>query len=53
MDEKHAETTQRTEFDFYLPGMPAMSETPGRVERFLTKLFRRGGTLRRVVGRKF
>ncbi|WP_251343026.1 hypothetical protein [Haloplanus halophilus] len=27
----------------YLPGMPRLSNTPGRVERFLTRLFRRRG----------
>lgn len=27
----------------YLPGMPQLSAEPGRVERFLTTLFRRRG----------
>jgi hypothetical protein len=35
----------------YLPGMPSLSTTPGPVERFLTRLFRRRGGLR-VVRRR-
>lgn len=39
------------EFVNYMPGMPTLSRTPGRVERFLTGLVRRRrvGALR--VGR--
>lgn len=33
----------------YMPGMPTLSAEPGRVERFLTRLFRRRGALRPVV----
>lgn len=32
----------------YMPGMPRLSSEPGRVERFLTRLFRRRGPLRPV-----
>lgn len=35
----------------YLPGMPVLSTDPGRVERFLTNLFRRRGEVRMVVRR--
>lgn len=40
----------RTEDDFvnYMPGMPKLSSEPGRVERFVTRLFRRRGPLRAV-----
>lgn len=42
------------QFDFvnYLPGMPRISTSPGRVERFLTRLFRRRGGLRVVLRRR-
>jgi len=33
---------ERTDADYYLPGVSG-SETPGPVERFLTRLFRRRG----------
>ena len=32
----------------YLPGMPRLSTSPGRLERFLARLFRRRGGLRVV-----
>lgn len=32
----------------YLPGMPRLSTTPGRFERFVKNLFRRRGGLRVV-----
>jgi len=34
------------EFVNYMPGMPKLSNEPGRIERFLTRLFRRRGQLR-------
>jgi hypothetical protein len=40
------------EFDYYLPGMPTPSTSPGRVERFLKRLFRRRGGLRPVLRRR-
>lgn len=33
-------------FQNYLPGMPRVSSEPGRVERFLKRLFRQRGTYR-------
>lgn len=38
-------TAARDQHDFenYLPGMPQPSNDPGRVEQFLTTLFRRRG----------
>ncbi len=33
----------------YMPGMPTLSNEPGRIERFLATLFRRRGPLRPVV----
>lgn len=33
----------------YMPGMPTLSAEPGRIERFLTTLFRRRGALRPVA----
>jgi len=44
-DEQH-------DFVNYLPGMPRLSGSPGRVERFLTRLFRRRGGLRVVRRRR-
>ena len=35
--------------DVYLPAMPSLSATRGRVERFVTNLFRRRGELRKIV----
>ncbi len=43
MTEKQDETTEQSDFDYYMPGMPSLSTTPGRVERFLTNLVRRRG----------
>lgn len=43
-------STEPTDFVNYLPGMPPLSTTPGRVERFLTQLFRRRGGVRGVRG---
>jgi hypothetical protein len=34
---------EQSEFENYLPGMPNPSASPGPVERFLTRLFRRRG----------
>lgn len=47
-------STEPTDFVNYLPGMPPLSTAPGRVERFLTRLFRRRGGVRgvRVVRRR-
>ncbi|WP_170938283.1 MULTISPECIES: hypothetical protein [unclassified Halorubrum] len=36
------------EFVNYMPGMPKLSSEPGRIERFVTRLFRRRGPLRAV-----
>ena len=36
------------EFVNYMPGMPRLSSEPGRIETFLTRLFRRRGPLRLV-----
>lgn len=33
-------------FENYLPGMPRMSTGPGRVERYLSQLFRQRGSYR-------
>jgi len=38
--------------DYYLPGMPTPSTEPGRVERFVRRLFRRRGGLRPVLRRR-
>lgn len=32
----------------YMPGMPRVSSEPGRIETFVTRLFRRRGPLRLV-----
>jgi hypothetical protein len=42
----------RTDFVNYMPGMPRLSTSPGRVERFLTRLFRRRGGRRVVLRRR-
>jgi hypothetical protein len=39
MSQKDADSTDS--FDYYLPGTAAPSSTPGRVERFLSRLFGR------------
>ena len=36
------------EFVNYMPGMPRLSSDPGRIETFVTRLFRRRGPLRLV-----
>jgi len=41
MEQNGDETTEQSEFEYYLPGMPSLSTAPGRVERFLTGLFAR------------
>jgi len=41
------------DFDNYLPGMPNPSSEPGRFERFVTRLLRRRGGLRRVVRSRY
>ncbi len=41
MAENQDETTQMSEFDYYIPGMPSVSAEPGRVEQFLSGLFAR------------
>ena len=38
---------------FYLPAGPDPSRVPGRVERILTRLFRRRGRLERVLVPKY
>jgi len=43
MAENRDESTEQSEFEYYLPGMPSLSAAPGHVERFVTKLFRRRG----------
>jgi len=40
---------EQADLAYYLPGTPTVSSKPGRVERFVRKLFRRRGTLRPVV----
>jgi hypothetical protein len=40
--------SREDEFVNYMPGMPTLSSEPGRVERFLARLFRRRGPLRPV-----
>lgn len=44
-------TADEPQFVNYLPGMPQLSREPGRIERFLTRLFRRRGGLRVVYRR--
>lgn len=46
-------TVETTRPENYLPAMPPLSITPGRVERFLTTLLRRRGGLRRVTRRDY
>lgn len=45
---KRRENQAEDDFVNYMPGMPKVSSEPGRVERFLTRLFRRRGPLRAV-----
>ncbi|SEH57131.1 hypothetical protein SAMN05192561_10841 [Halopenitus malekzadehii] len=45
-------TDGSVDFENYLPGSPQPSTEPGRLERFLTRLFRRRGGLRVVYRRK-
>ena len=52
MERRSTQTTEQNGSKIYLPGMPQLSTEPTRVERFLTRLFRRRGGLRRVVRRK-
>ena len=49
MEKRSMQTTDQNGFEPYLPGMAQLSAEPTRVERFLTRLFRRRGGLRRVV----
>jgi hypothetical protein len=49
MEKRSMQTTDQNGFKPYLPGMAQLSAEPTRVERFLTRLFRRRGGLRRVV----
>lgn len=44
--------TDESGFDYYLPGTPTVSSDPGRIERFVTRLFRRRGGLRPIVRRR-
>ncbi len=41
MATKQAETSEQSDVEYYIPGMPSMSDTPGRVERLWNKLFSR------------
>ncbi|WP_280535858.1 hypothetical protein [Halopenitus sp. POP-27] len=45
-------TDESVPFEQYLPATPRLSTEPGRVERFLTRLFRRRGGLRVVYRRR-
>lgn len=52
MRERHDDVERaEVEIENYLPAMPPLSITPGRVERFVTSLFRRRGGLRPVTRR--
>lgn len=42
----------QSDVEFYLPAMPRLSTTTGRVERFVTTLLRRRGGLRLRVRTK-
>jgi hypothetical protein len=44
-----AKSNEQIAPDVYLPAMPSLSAARGRVERFVTNLFRRRGELRKVV----
>jgi len=52
MMEERDETAEQSEFEYYIPGMPSVSATPGRVERFVTKLLRRRGPVHVRVRRQ-
>jgi hypothetical protein len=57
MEQTHSESADRQSddqpvFEGYLPGTPLFSGEPGRIERFLTRLFRRRGTYRVRLRRK-
>ncbi|MFB6219238.1 MAG: hypothetical protein ABEH77_08715 [Halobacteriaceae archaeon] len=43
MERTSDESARRVGPGVYLPAMPSLSTTPGRVERFLTTLLRRRG----------
>lgn len=43
MTEQRDKTTEQSDFDYYMPGMPNLSKTAGRVERFVSNLLRRRG----------
>jgi hypothetical protein len=43
MRETEDSAAKQSDFEYYIPGMPAVSETPGRVEQFVTNLLRRRG----------
>lgn len=47
-----AQRNDQPDFQNYLPGMPSMSEGTGRVEQFLSRLFRRRGGYRVRVRRE-
>jgi len=49
MEENDTRASSTDDFVTYLPGTPTVSSEPGRIERFLKKLFRRRGELRPVV----
>lgn len=42
-DSVKRDADEQTAFNNYLPGMPAVSEEPGRIERLLKRVFRRRG----------
>lgn len=41
MAAKVDQTSEQSEFDYYIPGMPSLSDAPGRFERLWNKLFSR------------
>jgi len=41
MAAKQDATSKQSDFEYYLPGMPSLSDAQGRVERLWTKLFSR------------
>ncbi|MFB6295872.1 MAG: hypothetical protein ABEH66_03405 [Halobacteriales archaeon] len=51
MAQRHAKSTRTDSeepFPVYLPAMPTLSETKGRIEQFVSSLLRRRGALRPV-----